>query len=164
MSRVPKTTTISLRIDKPTAAEWRERAAASGLSVSDWIRGSVDAGQQTNLPTPQRRPVRVRDTSNDADPALMRQLAALGSNLNQIARSLNECRLVGAPVRLVEVLALLRQGLEGAPRTRYSTEIHGEFAAIDHALGRLAPGDLCLVLVDQVEEALAHLQQRIASV
>ena len=63
-----------------------------------------------------------------------------------------------------EVLALLRQGLEGAPRTRYSTEIHGEFAAIDHALGRLAPGDLCLVLVDQVEEALAHLQQRIASV
>ena len=63
-----------------------------------------------------------------------------------------------------EVLALLRQGLEGAPRTRYSTEIHGEFAAIDHALERLAPGDLCLVLVDQVEEALAHLQQRIASV
>ena len=107
MSRVPKATTISLRIDKPTAAEWRERAAASGLSVSDWIRGSVDAGQQTNLPTPQRRPVRVRDTSNDADPALMRQLAALGSNLNQIARSLNECRLVGAPVQLVEVLALL---------------------------------------------------------
>ena len=44
MSRVPKTTTISLRIDKPTAAEWRERAAASGLSVSDWIRGSVDEG------------------------------------------------------------------------------------------------------------------------
>ena len=61
------------------------------------------------------------------------------------------------------MLALLRQGLEGAPRTRYSTEIHGEFAAIDHALERLAPGDLCLVLVDQVEEALAHLQQRIAS-
>ncbi|HGY1053480.1 TPA: plasmid mobilization relaxosome protein MobC [Aeromonas salmonicida subsp. pectinolytica] len=108
MSRVPKTTTISLRIDKPTAAEWRERAAASGLSVSDWIRRAVDVDQQTNLPTPQRRPVRVRDTSNDADPALMRQLAALGSNLNQIARSLNECRLVGAPVRLVEVLALLR--------------------------------------------------------
>ena len=42
MSRVPKTTTISLRIDKPTAAEWRERAAASGLSVSDWIRGAID--------------------------------------------------------------------------------------------------------------------------
>jgi cyanophycin synthetase len=62
-----------------------------------------------------------------------------------------------------EVLALLKKGLEGAPRTSYSTEIHGEFLAIDHALARLQPGDLCLVLVDQVEEALAHLQQRIAS-
>ena len=34
-------------------------------------------------------------------------------------------------------------------------------AAIDHALQRLQPGDLCLVLVDQVEEALAHLAQRV---
>ena len=37
----------------------------------------------------------------------------------------------------------------------------GEFVAIDTALNRLAPGDLCLVLVDQVEESLAHLAQRI---
>ncbi|MFQ2621141.1 MobC family plasmid mobilization relaxosome protein [Aeromonas caviae] len=108
MSKVQKATTVSVRIDKPTAAEWRERAAASGLSVSDWIRGAVDANQQTNLPTPQRRPVRVRDTSNDADPALMRQLAGMSNNLNQIARALNECRLAGSSVQLVEVLALLR--------------------------------------------------------
>ena len=61
-----------------------------------------------------------------------------------------------------EVLALLRQGLEGADRTRYIDEIRGEFIAIDAALARLQPGDLCLVLVDQVEEALAHLAKRIA--
>ena len=108
MSKAQKATTVSVRIDKPTAAEWRERAAASGLSLSDWIRGAVDANQQTNLPTPQRRPVRVRDTSNDADPALMRQLAGMSNNLNQIARALNECRLAGSSVQLVEVLALLR--------------------------------------------------------
>ena len=108
MSKAQKATTVSIRIDKPTAAEWRERAAASGLSLSDWIRGAVDANQQTNLPTPQRRPVRVRDTSNDADPALMRQLAGMSNNLNQIARALNECRLAGSSVQLVEVLALLR--------------------------------------------------------
>ncbi|WP_444978982.1 plasmid mobilization protein, partial [Aeromonas caviae] len=71
------------------AAEWRERAAASGLSVSDWIRGSVDAGQQTNLPTPQRRIGIVAGVTDTDGAALMRQLAALGSNLNQIARSLN---------------------------------------------------------------------------
>ena len=108
MSKAQKITTVSVRIDKPTAAEWRERTTASGLSVSDWIRGTMDANQQTNLPTPQRRPVRVRDTSNDADPALMRQLAGMSNNLNQIARALNECRLAGSSVQLVEVLALLR--------------------------------------------------------
>ncbi|MBX3621746.1 MAG: cyanophycin synthetase [Rhizobacter sp.] len=61
-----------------------------------------------------------------------------------------------------EVMALLREGLAGATRTTHVEEIRGEFAAIDAALARLAPGDLCLVLVDQVEEALAHLARRVA--
>ena len=54
-----------------------------------------------------------------------------------------------------------QQGLKGATRTRHIEEIRGEFVAIDRALERLQPGDLCLVLVDQVEEALAHLNQRV---
>ena len=61
-----------------------------------------------------------------------------------------------------EVMALLREGLAGAARTRHFEEIRGEFIAIDTALDRLQPGDLCLVLVDQVEEALAHLARRCA--
>jgi cyanophycin synthetase len=63
-----------------------------------------------------------------------------------------------------EVIALLRQGLQGAERTRHVEEIRGEFVAIDAALARLEPGDLCLILIDQVEEALAHLAMRIAEV
>jgi len=62
-----------------------------------------------------------------------------------------------------EVLRLLREGLAGASRTRRIDEIYGEFVAIDLALDRLEPGDLCLVLVDQVDEALAHLAQRVAA-
>ncbi len=61
-----------------------------------------------------------------------------------------------------EVMALLREGLAQAKRTGHIDEIRGEFIAIDTALARLEPGDLCLVLVDQVEEALAHLSQRMA--
>jgi cyanophycin synthetase len=61
-----------------------------------------------------------------------------------------------------EVMALLREGLAGASRTKHVEEIRGEFAAIDAALAHLQPGDLCLVLVDQVEEALAHLARRVA--
>jgi cyanophycin synthetase len=61
-----------------------------------------------------------------------------------------------------EVMRLLREGLEGASRTSNVEEIRGEFVAIDRALGKLGPGDLCLILVDQVEEALAHITKRIA--
>ena len=60
-------------------------------------------------------------------------------------------------------MALLRQGLVGAGRTRHIEEIRGEFIAIDAALERLQPGDLSLILVDQVEEALSHLANRIAA-
>jgi cyanophycin synthetase len=60
-----------------------------------------------------------------------------------------------------EVMALLREGLAGASRTTRIDEIRGEFLAIDTALERLQPGDLCLILVDQVQEALAHLADRV---
>ncbi|MGO4465603.1 cyanophycin synthetase, partial [Pseudoduganella sp. RAF53_2] len=62
-----------------------------------------------------------------------------------------------------EVVGLLRQGLEGATRTRQIDQITGEFIAIDTAMDRLKEGDLCLILVDQVEESLNHIAKRIAA-
>jgi cyanophycin synthetase len=62
-----------------------------------------------------------------------------------------------------EVMALLRGGLHGASRTARIDEVRGEFLAIDTALDRLGPGDLCLLLVDQVEQALAHIVKRVAA-
>ena len=53
-------------------------------------------------------------------------------------------------------------GLANASRTKVTKEIQGEFLAIDTALASLSEGDLCLILVDQVEEALAHIASRIA--
>ena len=61
-----------------------------------------------------------------------------------------------------EVLNLLKQGLQNATLTKDVAEIRGEFIAIDHALDQLTPGDLCLVLIDQVDEALAHIGKRVA--
>jgi len=60
-----------------------------------------------------------------------------------------------------EVMALLREGLAGAKKTTQRSEIYGEFLAIDTALAHLQPGELCLVLVDQVPEAMAHIAARI---
>ena len=108
-----------------------------------------------------KRSVVISGAGDRRDQDIIEQTRILGAAFDEVILYQDACQRGRADG---EVLALLRQGLEGAPRTRYSTEIHGEFAAIDHALERLTPGDLCLVLVDQVEEALAHLQQRIASV
>ena len=41
-------------------------------------------------------------------------------------------------------------------------EVRGEFLAIDTALETLKPSDLCLILVDQVDEALEHIAKRVA--
>ena len=60
-----------------------------------------------------------------------------------------------------EVLALLRQGLQGARKTEQVDEIYGEFKAIDQAMDRLRSGDLCLILIDQVEEALGHIMHKV---
>ncbi len=60
-----------------------------------------------------------------------------------------------------EVIRLLRDGLVNAKRTKSVVDINGEFIAIDAALEQLQPGDLCLILVDQVEEALAHIAKRV---
>ena len=59
------------------------------------------------------------------------------------------------------MVALLRQGLVNATRAKQVDEIYGEFLVIDTALARLQAGDLCLILVDQVEEALEHIAKRI---
>lgn len=58
-----------------------------------------------------------------------------------------------------EVLALPRERLRDARHTRIGA-VTGEFRAIDSALAQLQPGDLCLILVDQVDEALARIAAR----
>lgn len=60
-----------------------------------------------------------------------------------------------------EVLGLLREGLEHAKRARKISEIYGEFKAIDTALANLQAGELCLILIDQVEQALRYIHSRI---
>ena len=60
-----------------------------------------------------------------------------------------------------EVMALLREGLAKAKKAQQRSEIYGEFLAIDTAMDRLQAGELCLVLVDQVPEALAHIAAKV---
>jgi cyanophycin synthetase len=109
--------------------------------------------------TAQRRSVVISGAGDRRDEDITQQTVILGRVFDDVILYEDACQRGRADG---EVLALLRKGLEGASRTRHVQEIQGEFVAIDTALGRLQPGDLCLILIDQVEEALAHIAQRCA--
>lgn len=104
-----------------------------------------------------RRMVVISGAGDRRDEDIREQTQILGAAFDEVILYQDACQRGRADG---EVIGLLREGLVGASRVREVLEIHGEFKAIDAALERLQPGDLCLVLVDQVEAALAHLQQR----
>jgi cyanophycin synthetase len=93
----------------------------------------------------------------DAD--LIRQTEILGDVFDEIILYQDQCQ---RGRKEGEVLALLRRGLAQAKRVKQIDEITGEFRAIDTALARLRKNDMCLILIDQVDEALAHIAQRVA--
>lgn len=108
----------------------------------------------------QRRSVVISGAGDRRDQDIREQTQILGAAFDEVILYQDACQRGRADG---EVIALLREGLKGAKRARDVLEIQGEFKAIDTALERLQPGDLCLVLVDQVEAALAHLQMRTQS-
>ncbi|MEJ7137421.1 cyanophycin synthetase [Amphibiibacter pelophylacis] len=111
-----------------------------------------------NLPA-QRRLVLISGAGDRRDDDLREQTRLLGAAFDEVMIYEDACQRGRAEG---EVVGLLREGLAGALRTRQISTHVGEMAAIDTALSRLQPGDLALILIDQVQEALAHLQQRVA--
>ena len=107
----------------------------------------------------KRRMVVISGAGDRRDDDLRRQTEILGDAFDDVILYEDQCQRGRADG---EVLGLLREGLAKAKRTQSIKEIHGEFLAIDTALENLQAGDLCLILVDQVEEALAHLASKVS--
>ncbi|WP_017523289.1 cyanophycin synthetase [Pusillimonas noertemannii] len=101
-----------------------------------------------------RRSVVISAPGDRRDEDIRRQTEILGQTFDEAVLYQDACQ---RGRKDGEVIALLRRGLAGAERTRHIDEINGEFLAIDTALARLRPGDLCLILIDRVDEALAHI-------
>ena len=114
--------------------------------------GAVD-----NMPA-HKRVVVISGAGDRRDEDIRDQTRILGQAFDEVILYQDACQRGRADG---EVVALLRQGLEGAARTRHVQDIQGEFNAIDTGLSRLAPGDLCLILIDQVEEALAYIHEKV---
>ncbi|SDY43718.1 cyanophycin synthetase [Nitrosomonas sp. Nm33] len=108
----------------------------------------------------KRRTVVISAAGDRRDEDIRLQTQILGDVFDEVVLYQDKCQRGRADG---EVLGLLREGLENAKRVRKVSEIHGEFKAIDTALTNLQAGELCLILVDQVEQALGHIYNRIAN-
>ncbi|HEX8989231.1 MAG TPA: cyanophycin synthetase [Rhodocyclaceae bacterium] len=111
-----------------------------------------------NMPA-KRRMVVISGAGDRRDVDLRQQTQILGDAFDEVILYQDQCQRGRADG---EVLALLRDGLTDAKRAKTVEEIRGEFLAIDTALSRLQEGDLCLILIDQVDEALEHIAKRVA--
>jgi cyanophycin synthetase len=111
-----------------------------------------------NIPA-KKRMVVISGAGDRRDIDISHQSAILGDAFDEVILYEDQCQRGREDG---EVLALLRSGLANASRTKKVDEIRGEFLAIDTALSRLEKDDLCLILIDQVDEALAYISQRIS--
>jgi cyanophycin synthetase len=110
-----------------------------------------------NMPA-QKRMVVISGAGDRRDQDIRDQTQILGQAFDEVILYQDACQRGREDG---EVIALLREGLQGASRTTHVQDIQGEFNAIDTALSRLSPGDLCLILIDQVEEALAYITAQV---
>ncbi len=119
----------------------------------DAIRALVQA---TNSIPAQHRHVVISGAGDRRDDDIRRQTQILGEAFDSVILYQDQCQRGREDG---EVIKLLREGLEGASKTKHIEEIRGEFLAIDTALKQLSPNDLCLILIDQVEDSLEYLQK-----
>jgi len=123
----------------------------------DAIRALVNAIDK--IPA-KRRSVVISGAGDRRDEDIRRQTEILGDAFDEVVLYQDQCQRGRANG---EVLSLLRQGLEKAKRTRNVKEIYGEFGAIDAAFDNLKEGELCLILIDQVDEALGYITKRVVA-
>lgn len=79
-----RTTWVKVRVNEAEREQYQRMATAADMPLSDLIRQRM---QQPIVAAPRAKQRRLR--TDTADPALMRQLAAIGNNLNQLARAAN---------------------------------------------------------------------------
>jgi cyanophycin synthetase len=123
----------------------------------DAINALVQAFKALPIGEAGRRTVVISGAGDRRDEDLREQTRILGESFDQVILYEDQCQRGRADW---EVVKIMREGLQGALRTTQIEEIRGEFVAIDTALSRLNSGDQCLILVDQVEQAVAYLEEK----
>lgn len=101
--------TLPLRVRRSVFDEIVREADALGCTKSDVLRVRLNLPNSPplNKPRPRRRTQPTLGSVSRADPELIRQIVAIGSNLNQLARAVHTKAIAGVPAESVMVLARL---------------------------------------------------------
>ena len=89
---------IEIRTTSEEKQRWQAIAENKGVSLSELVRSAL-GGQRLRK---RREPPRV-------DPDLLRELARMGNNLNQLARATNRRKPVPATALLVRLIEIDRE-------------------------------------------------------
>jgi hypothetical protein len=104
LPKIKRTARYELRLTSEELNRWKTHARNNGKNLSDWIRSNVGLGAAESHIKKIRQP---KHNTPKTDPEVIRELAKIGNNLNQIARALNICAKDGTPVQTIEVIMLL---------------------------------------------------------
>jgi Bacterial mobilisation protein (MobC) len=101
--------TLPFRVPLSVRDELTKEATQADCTVSDVLRKRL---RLTNAPPLEQKPPRRRKSHelgavSMTDPVLIRQLAAIGSNLNQLARKVNAGHISGTPIDGAALLVCL---------------------------------------------------------
>ena len=103
---------LSVRIPQSLRDVLNAQAIKTGMTLADQFRWHLSLAEMKPLgvPVKRRRLTQPPDLAHArcADPALLRSLAAIGSNLNQVARAVNTGAIAGDPMQAIELLVVLR--------------------------------------------------------
>lgn len=97
---------LTIRLTSEELESVRAIAAEADMPMADLARRRLlDTGAKVQVT--DSRPSVKRETVSTVDLALVRQVASIGSNLNQIARAANRQSLQSQTIQVVEMLAIL---------------------------------------------------------
>jgi hypothetical protein len=100
---------LNIRVPKSLHSDLLAQATAAGVTMSDVFRShlTLESVKPLGVPVKHKRVVQTMASARCTAPALLRSLAAIGSNLNQIARAVNAGSITGDMMQGIEMLAIL---------------------------------------------------------
>lgn len=104
----------------------------------------------------KKRLVLTSSAGDRSDAIILRQMQMLGDVFDEGIIYQDHCQ---RGRKEGEIVTLIQQGLKGGRRMKKIDTILNEMAAISFALDQLDDDCLCLLLIDDVEQALEHIQQ-----